>query len=178
MLPALLPNFSVKTPKESIIPTGTGAGLPISANASLIRAQSNLRILCPAHTLPFKMLKILSATSSNSGALSTASLVIPSHLLDFNATADKSFGFMRVLKLSSSTSFRGQTTIAPNSSTQNRCPALLGTVVSKSKNTISAVPAAWLGIKPSISPVFAFCFQVFLGTFCAFCLLLPACYNL
>ena len=42
ILPDLLPNFSVKTLKESIIPTGSGAGLLISAKASLIRMQSNL----------------------------------------------------------------------------------------------------------------------------------------
>lgn len=60
-------------------------------------AQSNLCILCPAHTLEFKILNILSATPSNAGAFSTV-----------------------------------------YSNTQKPCSAFLGTVVSKSKKTISS----------------------------------------
>ena len=52
MSPALLPNFCVNNCNESIVPLGCGAGLPISANASLIRAQSNLSILWPAQIRP------------------------------------------------------------------------------------------------------------------------------
>lgn len=52
--PALLPNPFPNTVKESMSPIGSGAGRPMSANASLIRWQSNLWMLCPAHTLPEK----------------------------------------------------------------------------------------------------------------------------
>lgn len=52
MSPALRPNLSVNNANESIVPFGSGAGRPISANASRIRAQSNLNILWPAHIRP------------------------------------------------------------------------------------------------------------------------------
>lgn len=50
--PALLPNFCVNSASESMVPLGSGAGLLISANASLMRAQSNRNMLWPAHILP------------------------------------------------------------------------------------------------------------------------------
>lgn len=137
ILPALWPNFSVSTPKESITPTGTGGFRPAAVNASFIRTQSNRWMLWPAHILPFKTSNILSATSSNVGASATASRVIPSLRPDLKATMEMSLGFMSVVKLSSSVSFQGQKTTAPNSSTVKPCPALLGTVVSRSKKTIS-----------------------------------------
>lgn len=54
MSPALLPNLSVNNANESIVPLGSGGGRPIPANASLILAQSNLSILCPAQIRPTK----------------------------------------------------------------------------------------------------------------------------
>ena len=50
--PALLPNFWVSKPNESMAPFGSGGWRPISANASLILAQSNLNMLWPAQILP------------------------------------------------------------------------------------------------------------------------------
>lgn len=52
MSPARLPNFLVSKGRVSIMLLGSGGGRPSSSNASLIRAQSNLTMLCPAHTLP------------------------------------------------------------------------------------------------------------------------------
>ncbi|RZC64634.1 hypothetical protein C5167_008324 [Papaver somniferum] len=74
----------------------TGGGRPMATKASLMRGQSNLWMLCPAQTLPSSRPKILSATSSNLGAVLTAARVIPSTRPDLRLTTDKSVGLISV----------------------------------------------------------------------------------